>query len=116
MEQEHSEAEVPGGIVEGQLTPGKIQYKSIIMKKLHWVSGRFGTNFVPAEEISDLVKELVENDQVITAMLNEPGGKLIGDPMCNSIPKSGCLGEPAWINEYGRNSVRGHHAISRYTS
>ena len=47
------------------------------MKILEWVWGRFGTKFVPAEEISVLVKELLENDQVITAMLNEPEGKLV---------------------------------------
>ena len=34
MEQEHSEAEVPGGIVERQLTPAEIQCQSNIMKKL----------------------------------------------------------------------------------
>ena len=77
MEQEHSETEVPGGIVERQLTPAEIQSKENIMKKLEWVSGRFVTNFVSAEEIADLVKELVENDEVITAMLNEPEGKLV---------------------------------------
>ena len=56
MEQEHSETEVPGGIVERQLTSEEIQSKENIMKKLEWVSGRFVTNFVPAEEIADLVK------------------------------------------------------------
>ena len=32
---------------------------------------------LPAEEISNLVKDLVENDHVISAMLSEPGGKLV---------------------------------------
>ena len=77
MEPERLAAEVPGGIVDSQLTPAEIQLKSSILKKLDWVSGRYVTNFVPSVEISDLVKDLVENDIVISAMLSEPGGKLV---------------------------------------
>ena len=58
MEPERSAADVPGGNVDSQLTPAEIQLKSSILNKLDWVSGRYITNFVPAEEISDLVKIL----------------------------------------------------------
>ena len=77
MEPEHLAAEVPSEIVESQLTPAEIQLKSSILKKLDWVSGRYVTNFVAAEEMLDLVTDLVENDHAISAMLSEPGGKLV---------------------------------------
>ena len=45
MEPEHLAAEVPSEIVESQLTPAEIQFKSSILKKLDWDSGRYVTNF-----------------------------------------------------------------------
>ena len=109
MEQEHPETEVPGGIVARQLTPTEMEVKEKIKKKLEWVSGKFVTNYIPAEEISDLVKDLVDNDEVVTSMLNEPEGKLIVELVTRCsirFPKV-----RAWASLRGLMCMEGIHFI-----